>query len=174
PSVDLFGYSVGGLAQLYRAAMRYYRERRGILTTNFAECGGFLRTDPALAIPDVQIHLVLALADEHGRRLHYGRGYSCRVCLLRPQSRGTVPLAAADPARPPAIDPNFFGDPDDIEGLVRGFKLARRIMDAPALKSMRTRELYGEDVSTEDGIRQLLRQRADTIYHPVGTCKMGT
>lgn len=172
-SPDLFGYSFGGLPYLFRAAVRFYRERRGILTTNFAECGGFLKTDPVLPVPDVQIHFLLALADDHGRRFHYGRGYSCRVCLLRPKSRGSVTLATADPSQPPLIDPNFLAEPDDIKGLVRGFKLARRIIDAPALKSVRTSELYGATARTDDEIGDLLRKRADTIYHPVGTCRMG-
>jgi choline dehydrogenase-like flavoprotein len=74
---------------------------------------------------------------------------------------------------PPAIDPNFLGDPRDVEDMAAGFKLTRRLMDAPAFATRRSRELYTADVHTEDEIRAVLRARVDTVYHPAGTCCMG-
>jgi choline dehydrogenase-like flavoprotein len=173
-SLELFGYSFGGALRLVREAGRYRRERRGMMTTNFAEAGGFLRTSPDLPAPDVQLHFVVAALDDHARAFHYGHGYSLHVCLLRPKSAGRLALASADPLAAPAIDPDFYGEPEDLEGMVRGFRLARRILDAPALAAARTGEIHAAGVRGDEQIRAELRGRSDTIYHPVGTCRMGT
>jgi choline dehydrogenase-like flavoprotein len=143
------------------------------MTSKFAECGGFLKTRPDLDIPDIQLHFGMAMADDHGRKRHRGTGFTCHVCLLRPKSRGTVTLGSADPFAVPLIDPNFFGDEADLETMVAGFKTTRRLMETPALKALQKKEMYTEGVNTDDEIRKLLRQRVDTVYHPVGTCKMG-
>jgi choline dehydrogenase-like flavoprotein len=144
-----------------------------MLSSNYAEGGGFLKTDPGLAAPDVQLHFVVALVDDHARRLHFRHGYSCHVCLLRPKSRGQLTLASADPLAAPLIDPAFLEHPDDIETLVKGFKLTRRLMDAPVLARLRTRDMFTAGVETDEQIREVLRRRCDTVYHPVGTCRMG-
>ena len=134
---------------------------------------GFLKTRAELSAPDIQLHFVVAIVEDHARKLRWGHGFSCHVCLLRPRSRGTISLRTADPLEPPAIDPNFLAHPDDVEDMVAGFKLTRRLMDAPALASRRTRDLFTAGVHTDDEIRAVLRQRVDCVYHPVGTCKMG-
>ena len=85
------------LPRLLRAIGQYRRERRGPMTSNFAECGGFLKTRPDLDIPDIQLHFGMAMVDDHGRKRHRGTGFSCHVCLLRPKSRGSVALGSADP-----------------------------------------------------------------------------
>jgi choline dehydrogenase-like flavoprotein len=172
-SLDLFGSSLGGGLRLLREIARYRRERRGMITTNFAEAGGFLRTAPELPAPDVQLHFVVAALDDHARKLRFGHGYSLHVCLLRPRSAGRVALTGADPFAAPAIDPDFYGEPEDLEAMVRAFKLARRILDAPALAAARASDLFTAGVRTDDEIRATLRARSDTIYHPVGTCRMG-
>ena len=102
----------------------------------------------------------------------WGGGFSCHVALLDPKSRGQVSLASRDPLAAPVIDPNFLGDPADLEKMVAGFKLARRLMDAPALHALRTRDLFTAHVETDDDIRAVLRDRVDSVYHPVGTCRM--
>jgi choline dehydrogenase-like flavoprotein len=107
------------------------------------------------------------------RKLHLGNGYSCHVCVLHPKSRGQVRLAGPDARAAPLIDPNFLAEPEDLETLVRGFKITRRIMEAPALAPFRGRELYTAGVTSDDGIRAAIRARAHTIYHPVGSCRMG-
>jgi len=104
----------------------------------------------------------------------FGHGYSCHVCLLRPKSRGQVTLASGDPMAPPAIDPAFFADPDDLQRLVAGFKLMRRVLQQPALASLGGRELQASAGAQSDAeIEQFVRGHADTIYHPVGSCRMG-
>jgi len=121
----------------------------------------------------VQFHFVIGIVDDHARKMHWGHGYSCHVCVLRPKSRGSVRLASANPLDKPLIDPNFFDDPDDLETMLRGLKLMRKLMDAPALKSRRTTSMTDANINTDDELRELIRNRADTVYHPVGTCKMG-
>jgi choline dehydrogenase-like flavoprotein len=172
-SLDLFGYSLGGTLRLLREIGRYRRERRGMVTTNFAEAGGFLKTRPEAAAPDVQLHFVIGMVDNHARTNHLGHGYSLHVCLLRPKSAGRIALGSADPLAAPLIDPNFYGEAEDLDAMVRAFKLARRIVEAPALAALSAGELYTANVRTDDDIRATLRERSDTIYHPVGSCRMG-
>ncbi|OAF17927.1 GMC family oxidoreductase [Bradyrhizobium neotropicale] len=167
------GLSLKGMPRLVRAILQYRRERRGPLTSNFAECGGFLKTRPDLDIPDIQLHFGMAMVDDHGRKRHGGAGFSCHVCLLRPKSRGSVALASNDPMQAPLIDPNFLGENDDLEAMVAGFKTTRRLMETPALRALQKKDMFTAGVTTDDDIRALLRERVDTVYHPVGTCKMG-
>ena len=115
----------------------------------------------------------MAMADDHGRKRHRGTGFSCHVCLLRPKSRGSVSLASADPFAAPLIDPNFLGEADDLETMVAGFKTTRRLLETPALRALQKKDMFTEGVRTDDDIRNLLRARVDTVYHPVGTARMG-
>ncbi|CEJ12451.1 Alcohol dehydrogenase [acceptor] [bacterium YEK0313] len=170
----LMGVSPGGSVTLVREILRYRRERRGLLTSNFAEAGGFLKTRPDLHVPDIQLHFVIGMVDDHARKQHLGHGFSCHVCLLRPKSRGTLELASPDPMAAPLIDPAFLDHADDVAAMVEGFKLTRRIMDAPPLAAQATKNMFTAGVETDDEIVDTLRKRVDTVYHPVGTCKMGT
>ena len=172
-SLDLLGISLGGTLRLLDEIGRYRREHTGMMTSNGAEGGGFLRRFPDSPAPEFQLHFVVGMIDSHARKLHLGHGYSCHICLLRPKSIGRLSLASADPMAAPDIDPNFLGHPDDLDAMVDGFKLTRKLMDAPILAGIRTGEVYTAGVHSDDEIREELRNRADTIYHPVGTCKMG-
>jgi choline dehydrogenase-like flavoprotein len=169
----LLGFSLPEVGRLVAAAMEYRKYRRGPLASSIAECGGFLKSRPDLSAPDLQLHFGGAVIDDHGRRFHWGGGYSCHVALLQPKSRGQVTLSSANPFEPPIIDPNFLGEPEDLEAMVAGFKITRSLMDTPALRSLRTRDLFTEQVESDDDIREVLRERVDTVYHPVGTCRMG-
>jgi choline dehydrogenase-like flavoprotein len=173
-SLDLLGVSAGGSLRMAREFWRYQKQRRGMLTSNGAEGGGFLKTDASLTAPDIQLHFVMAMLDDHARKLHLGHGYSCHVCLLRPKSVGELTLASADPIAAPLINPRFLEHPDDLESMVRGFKLTRKLMDAPALVAARSSDFQTANVHSDDEIRAVLRQTCDTVYHPIGTCKMGT
>ena len=172
-SLDLLGISAGGSVRMLREFRRYQNERRGMLTSNGAEGGGFLKTDSDLAAPDIQLHFVVAMLDDHARKLHLGHGYSCHMCLLRPKSIGDVKLASPDPLAAPLINPRFLEHPDDMEKMVRGFKITRKIMDAPALANIRSSDYQTANVRTDDEIRDVIRATSDTVYHPIGTCKMG-
>jgi choline dehydrogenase-like flavoprotein len=170
---SLMGLSLRGAATMTRAFFEYRRQQTGLLASNFGEAGGFLRTDPGLARPDVQLHWVTGIVDDHNRKQHLGHGMSCHVCVLRPKSRGSVGLNSANPLAPPRIDPNFLADDDDVATLLKGYKLAREIMAAQPLARYAPRELYVKHVRSDDELVDLLRRRTDSIYHPVGTCRMG-
>jgi choline dehydrogenase-like flavoprotein len=167
------GLSWSGIGRIIKGIGQYRRERRGPMTSNVAECGGFLKTKPDLDLPDIQLHFCMAMVEDHGRKPRWGTGFSCHVCLLRPKSIGSVWLNSADPLAAPAIDPNFFGDERDVETMVAGFKMTKRLLDTPALRSLQKQDLFTSGVTTDDDIRAILRARSDTVYHPVGTCKMG-
>ena len=168
-----FGFSPAGSFDLMRQVGKYRKNRRGLLTTNFAECGGFLKTSPELAAPNLQLHFVVALVDNHGRTLHGGHGISCHVCLLNPRSRGSVQLSGKHMDDPLKIDVNFLADPKDMDDMVTGFKMTKKLMDSEAFKPVIKQDVFSSHVQNDDDIRKLLCQRVDTVYHPVGTCKMG-
>ncbi|WP_084451608.1 GMC family oxidoreductase [Roseateles chitosanitabidus] len=172
-SLDLAGLSPRGGARLMREIGRFRRERRGMITSNFAECGGFLSTRSGLPAPNVQLHLVVALVEDHARKLRLGHGLSCHVCLLRPRSRGTLSLASADPLAAPRIDPAFLQDPEDVRELIEGYRLTRDLMRAPSMQAFWRKELWSLGVDSDADIEALLRRRVDTVYHPVGSCRMG-
>ncbi|MCR2747899.1 GMC family oxidoreductase [Limnobacter parvus] len=173
-SLDTLGLSLRGSFRLLREIFRYRRNRRGALTSNFAEGGAFLKTKPDMKDPNVQLHFVVAMVDDHARKMHLGHGFSCHVCLLRPHSRGSLTLQGNTMDTPPVIDIGFLKDPRDMEELVEGFKLTRKIMHAPALAKWILKDKFTEHVHTDDEIREVLRNRVDTVYHPTGTCKMGS
>ena len=104
-NTDLLGLSPTGAVKLLRAMHQWRRERRGLLTSNFAEAGAFVRSLPELTRPDVQLHFVIGMVDNHNRTFHWGHGMSCHSCALRPKSRGTLHLASSDARDAPQIDP---------------------------------------------------------------------
>jgi choline dehydrogenase-like flavoprotein len=172
------GYSLGPLF-LWRGAkglVDYLVRRRGPLTSNIAEAGGFARTGPDLGAPDLQFHFLPVIQENHGLALRrsLGFGFSLHACALRPRSRGEIGLRSADPLADPRIQPNYLADPADLKVMVAGVRAARRILAASAFDPYRGPELFpGEDVRSDAAIEAFIRQRCETLYHPVGTCKMG-
>jgi choline dehydrogenase-like flavoprotein len=169
----LFG-TVPSIVPQVLGAIAPFRRGSGLLTSNVAEAGGFLRTRPELERPDIQLHLCIGIVDNHSRRLHATRGMSLHTCVLRPYSRGSVRLAGADARKAPRIDPAFLADPRDMDTLVAGVGLARRILAAPAFAHYAGPALYDAETDDEARLREIVRAHADTIYHPVGTCRMGS
>ncbi|MEM7377486.1 MAG: GMC family oxidoreductase N-terminal domain-containing protein [Pseudomonadota bacterium] len=171
---DNVGLSLRGGVKLLSHIRQWRKDGRSMVATPFAEAGAFLKTDRALERPDIQLHFVISIVDDHARSLHWGHGFSCHVCLLRPHSRGQVILQDADPLSAPGIDPQYLADPRDLPVLVQGAKMTRDILMAPALSAYRDTELFGvHDGMTDADWEDHIRARADTVYHPVGTCKMG-
>ncbi|USG63075.1 choline dehydrogenase [Sneathiella marina] len=173
-SRDTMGISLGGGIDLIKGIFQWRRDRSGIISTPMAERGAFLRTEPDLTRPDIQLHFVVGPLDDHARKTHLGHGFSCHVCVLRPKSRGYVGLESKDPLADPLIDPNFLSEPDDMDTLVKGVKMMQKILEAPAFDNYRGKPLYAVDMNSDTEIQNAIRSRADTVYHPVGTCKMGS
>ncbi len=172
-SLDLVGFTPRGFARLVSEWWRYRKNHTGLWASNYAEAGAFLKLGPDSPAPDVQLHFVIALVENHARKFNYRHGLSCHVCLLRPKSRGSIRLAANDPFGAPLIDPAFFADPQDLEDMVAGYKLTRHLLSQPALSKLYEQDMFTAGVDTDDQIRAVIRERADTVYHPVGSCKMG-
>jgi choline dehydrogenase-like flavoprotein len=168
----LFGVSLRSARDLAVGAVEYVWTRRGLLTTNAAEAGGFIKSRPDIDRPDLQLHFCIGLVDDHNRKLHLGAGMAIHVCVLRPKSRGVVRLASADIRLAPSIDPQFLAEREDMATLVRGARIVERIYAAPPLAGLAGKPLYGAGGDNQ-AIRQRIRDHADTIYHPVGTCRMG-
>jgi choline dehydrogenase-like flavoprotein len=171
---DTFGFSGKSVINMIRNALQWRRDGSGMIASPFAEGAAFLKSDPSLDRPDLQLHFVISVVDDHARKLHWGHGFSCHVCKLHPKSRGRVFLTSADPLAAPGIDPKFLSDDRDLESTIRGARITRDIMEAPALAPYRHKELFGtRDDMTDAEWEQHIRARADSIYHPIGTCKMG-
>ncbi|WP_414443384.1 GMC family oxidoreductase [Burkholderia sp. 22PA0106] len=173
-SSELVGVCVRGIAKMTPQVLRWLRKGDGMMSSNVAEAGGFLKSEPGLDRPDLQLHFCTALVDDHNRHMHWGFGYSLHVCALRPKSRGTVALASGDARDAPRIDPRFFSDARDLDLLLTGAKAMRRILAAEPLASQGGRELYTDPSDDDATLRATIVAHADTIYHPVGTCRMGS
>jgi choline dehydrogenase-like flavoprotein len=170
---DNFGISLLGSVNLLKHINDWRKTGKGMLATPFAEGAAFLKTDPTLERADVQLHFVISIVDDHARKLHLGHGFSCHICVLRPKSRGSVGLTSGDPMAPPRIDPQFLSDPEDLTTLIRGVRKTRQIMQTPPLQGYIHKELFIEGEPDDAALEQHIRARSDTIYHPVGTCRMG-
>jgi len=170
---DLFGLGAKGSLQLMRAIAQWRKDGTGMSATPFAEGGAFIKSEPGEAKPDIQLHFVISIVDDHARKLHLGYGFSCHVCVLRPLSRGFVTLESADPLAPPSIDPRYLSDERDAARLLAGVKKVRKLLLAAPLARYRAKEIYTEGVESDTELMEHIRDRADTIYHPVGTCRMG-
>jgi choline dehydrogenase-like flavoprotein len=173
-SIEPTGFSLRGIARMVPQFASFMRHGTGMLSSNVAEAGGFLKSRPTLARPDLQLHFCAALVDDHNRHMHWGHGYSLHVCVLRPFSRGTVTLASPDAREAPVIDPRFLGDARDLDLLLEGAQIARRILDAPSLAVYGGKELYTHPGQSREALRETIAEHADTIYHPVATCRMGS
>ena len=170
---DNFGISLPGSLSLLKHMADWRKSGTGMLSTPFAEGAAFLKTESHLERADIQLHFVISIVDDHARKLHMGHGFSCHVCVLRPKSRGSVGLSSADPMAPPRIDPQFLSDPEDLAVLMKGARKTRQLMQTEPLAGYIHKELFIKEEPDDAALEQHIRARADTIYHPVGTCKMG-
>ena len=167
------GQSLKGSVSGIGGMLRWLAGRSGPMTTPFAEAGAFLTTDPEAPAPDIQMHFVIGMVEDHGRTRVAGHGYSCHACVLRPESRGDVRLASSDPGDAPLIDPAFLSDSRDLEVLKRGVRAMYRILETSPMADYRAVDRYPIDFANEDAFERRIRARADTVYHPVGTARMG-
>ena len=154
--------------------LRYQLFGRGPLTSNIAEAGGFTRTRPSLAVPDLQFHFGPVYYLNHGFVRPKGYGFSIGPTLIRPESRGSITLRSSDPFASPAIQPNYLSSDAELQVLIEGIKLARRIGGAGPFDRFRGAEQFpGAAAQRDDALAEYVRSSAETVYHPAGTCKMG-
>ncbi|GHF22777.1 choline dehydrogenase [Kordiimonas sediminis] len=157
--------------------LKWAFKKPGVLSDIITPVGGFLKTDPALERPDLQLHTILGMSNlPHGLEDPVEHGFGIHVCQLRPHSRGTISLHSNDPLAPAKIDPNYLSAQEDLQVMIRGVKITREILRQPSIKAIITDEkspwpTVGMDDDT--AIEATIRQEAETIYHPVGTCAMG-
>ncbi len=171
------GISYDRRNQLKVAFDYFLRGHRGVGSSNIAEAGGFVRSPLATdARADIQLHFVPAMLEDHGRKRLPGDGFTLHACHLQPRSRGRIMLNDADPRTPARIQANYLSDPDgfDLRMLVECARLSRQILQQPAFDSMRGAPLLpARDDLDEAGLIAFIRAKAETIYHPIGTCRMG-
>jgi choline dehydrogenase len=156
-------------------ALEFLLYKTGPGTSNVAEAGAFAMSNLGAATPDIQYHFIPAQVVNHARTPMDGNGVTLHACCLRPQSRGEIRLASTDPLQPPVMDPNYLAADYDLKILVEGLRQGREILAAPAFKPWLGEErIPGAAIQSEAEIVEFIRATAETEYHPVGTCKMGS
>jgi choline dehydrogenase len=172
-STKPYGISMQALPRLAREGLRWIFGQRGMLSSNMVEAGGFVRSQASEPRPDIQFHIIPGRKSHRGRMLEYGHGVSLHTCVLRPESRGSISRTSLVGA--PNIDLGLLQANNDLETLLRGIKLARKILNEEPIAKLGLTELVpGVDAQSDDELRKAIRTHARTVYHPVGTCAMGT
>ena len=154
--------------------LNYLLFKKGLGRENLLESGAFIRSRPDLDRPDLQIHAVLAIMKDHAKEVIEKDGFSLHVCQLRPESKGRIGLTSADPFADPAIYANYLSTEEDRRAMREGMKIARKVVAQEAFAKFQPKE-HGDSAAaqTDAEMDAWIRQNAETIYHPVGTCKMG-
>ncbi|HEX4273345.1 MAG TPA: GMC oxidoreductase, partial [Rhizomicrobium sp.] len=153
-----------------KTGLIYLLFKRGVAASQGLESGAFVKSGPEIETPDLQFHFIATLVTDHTRKKPDRHGFTAHVCHLRPQSRGFVSLHSADPMAAPLIQPNYLAVEEDRRVLRRGVAIAREVMAQKAFDRYRGPELMpGPDID----IDTFLTHSAETIYHPVGTARMG-
>lgn len=170
-----WGFSWPKLPKHTLDLFKYIFFRKGVFASHLIESGGFMRTEPNLDRPDIQLVFVPGHRAPPPKQLEVGHGYSLFAVLLRPKSRGSISLASADAKDAPVIDHRFYSEKEDLEVILKGLKEARRIVHADAFKKYQpTETVPGNNIQEDDELKNYIRQFGGTIFHPVGTCKMGS
>jgi choline dehydrogenase len=174
PTTVPYGLSLRSFPFIAWSVLEYGLFRRGMLANNFMNAGAFLLTDRQLDRPDLQLILVPAHRNAKGQ-VGFGHGYGLVAVVLRPKARGRVGIADANAHIAPDIDPRFLSEPDDVDTLVKGLKISRRLLETPAWDRVRGHEFRpGTEVDTDDKLADYARKTSVTVFHPVGTCRMGS
>jgi choline dehydrogenase len=155
--------------------MRYFLFKRGPLVSNVAEAGIFLRTKSELAEPDLQLSFGPAYYVNHGLTPRKEHCFGFGPTLITPESRGEISLCSTNPLEPPAIRANYLSTEADMQVIVHGVRLSRQLAYSKAFEIYRGDELHpGKKVQSDHEVAEFVRREAETLYHPVGTCKMGS
>lgn len=170
-----YGWSLTGWLPLLTSPLPYIFSRSGPLTSNSVESGGFLRLSPESVTPDIQFHVAPALKNQPERTIPFGHGFSLHVCVLKPKSRGSLHLNSSSPQDRPELRSNFLTHPDDVKTLVAGIRKVRELVATRAFAPYIKSELApGHEVISDEQVEQWARKTLGTVFHPVGTCKMGS
>jgi len=173
---DLLAFRPKAMWWSIKEGLKFLTKKSGILTSVVAETGGFIKSSPELKRSDLQLHFIPAAMDDHGRNIKmlFNYGIALHVCLLRPKSRGSVSLYGNKASLHPKIDLNMLDHEDDISTMIQAVKVARNILSQSPLQENNGLEIFpGINCQSDEEIHQYLKDKANTIYHPVGTCKMG-
>lgn len=154
--------------------LKYLLFKKGLLCSNVGEAGAFIKTKPHFKQPDLQFLFAPVYFVNHGFTKRKGYSFCLGVTLLRPQSRGYIKLRSRSPVEHPIIQPNYLSSESDLQTLIEGVKMAREIVQTSPFDTYRGEELLpGITEKTDEEIATYIRATAETLYHPVGTCKMG-
>ena len=168
-------YSQSNPLSAAKTGLQYLLFRSGLATGQGLESGAFLKSRPDIETPDLQFHFIAALMYDHTRKQADRHGFMAHVCQLRPESRGFIAIKSTDPAVAPLIQPNYLEAEEDRRALREGVKIAREIFAQDAFDPYRGPELMpGAHIQKDAQIDSFVRKTAETIYHPVGSAKMGT
>ena len=168
-------HSQTSLINMLKTGMQYTFTKGGIARGQGLESGAFIKSRPDLELPDLQLHFVAAFMRDHARVASDRHGYSLHVCLLRPESRGFVGLKSGDPLEHALIQANYLSVESDLHAMREGVKICRNVFAQKAMDPYRGPELEpGAHIQSDEAIEDWVRKNAETIYHPIGTCKMGT
>ena len=173
-TTDVIGIGFGTVGLMMSGLTKWRKDGTGILSTNYAEGGAFFSATEKTPKdwPDTQLHFVISRVINHGRDIKWGYGVSVHSCYLRPESRGTVKLASNDVSDAPLIDPNYLSHEKDVEYMMAGALRTREIMAESPMATFITED-FAAPYLEKDGLLGYIRNKSDTIYHPVGTCRMG-
>ncbi|MEO0982866.1 MAG: choline dehydrogenase [Pseudomonadota bacterium] len=170
----LSAYSAQAGIKKIAVGLDYMIRRKGVGRENFLQAGAFLKSREGLDRPDIQLHLVNAIVLDHAKETVEKDGFTVHACQLRPESRGEIKLRSVDPFAAPVIDPNYLAAEEDRRVMRESVKMVREICGQNALAPYRGPEIMpGESVRTDEEIDAFVRGKGETIYHPVGTVRMG-
>ncbi|MFK7860105.1 MAG: GMC family oxidoreductase [Granulosicoccus sp.] len=173
-SIASYGISLAALPRLALDVLRYLSQRRGMLSSNMVEAGGFICSNTNISRPDLQFHLIPGRKSHRGRLIEWGHGISLHTCVLRPYSRGSLRLNPTDPTGRPLIDPGLLSDPRDVALLSKGVAMARNILRQAPFAPHGLSEILPGDNIPDSALEDHVRAQSRTVYHPVGTCAMGS
>lgn len=156
--------------------LRYWLRREGAGVSNIAEAGAFARSSHAAPDrPDIQMHFVPAQLDDHGRNRLPGHGFTLHACHLQPRSRGRILLRSSRPDDPPLIFGNYLRESHDLRVMLEAARLSRQLLRSSPFDELRGDEIFpGTATDTDADLTSFIRRKAETVYHPVGTCRMGS